>query len=256
MTFFRQSRPSSKPFARIVRSYRKALAKSTAGIGLLYRLMVERERQLAARTLLTSPLHVYLVFTGVGHYPGQANQRRVALSLSRLPSHLPPAHFPPSRDSLSTLVDGNEPEGSFYLTYYCESNVKATMANVTQHDNVVSLNDTSARVGDTLRINRLAGSAGGLVTEWDYYTVEVVNGSRVALTSDVSAKTGYYYAEFGDFYSGPGMAFGVSTNCRQADPDFTNNPLDHDVSATVLQDELQGLAQVNSSAGCLEVCVR
>ncbi|CAN0431966.1 unnamed protein product, partial [Hapterophycus canaliculatus] len=62
-------------------------------------------------------------------------------------------------------------------------------------------------------------------------------------------------AEYGNFYSGPGMDYGVSTNCLQADPDFTNNPLDHDVSASDLQDELQGLAQVNSSAGCLEVGV-
>lgn len=127
------------------------------------------------------------------------------------------------------------------------------MANVTQSSNVVLLNDTAARVGDTLRINTLSDSTGALLSDWEYSTIQAVNGSLVSLASPISARTGYYFAQYGDFYSGPGMDFGVSTNCRQADPDFTNNPLDHDASASGLQDELQGLAQVNSSAGCLEV---
>lgn len=150
------------------------------------------------------------------------------------------------------MVDGNEPEGSFYLTYYCESSVNATTANITQYSNVILLNDT-ATVGDTLRINTIEGAEGGLLTDWEYVTIEAVNGSTVTVSSTISAATGSYYAEYGNFYSGPDQDYGVSTNCLQADPDFTNNPLDHDVSASDLQDELQGLAQVNSSAGCLEV---
>lgn len=152
-------------------------------------------------------------------------------------------------------MDGNEPEGSFYLTYHCESSVNSTTLMATEFSDVVVFNDTygSPVVGDTLRINTLAGSTGGIVTDWEYYTVEGVNGLSVTVDSAVSVDSGFYYAEYGDFYSGPDMDFGVSTNCLQADPDFTNNPLDHDVSASDLQDELQGLAQVNSSAGCLEV---
>lgn len=157
--------------------------------------------------------------------------------------------------SLTTLVDGNEPEGSFYLTYFCESSVNATMANVTQYSDVLVLNDTSAaaKAGDTLRINSIAGSTAGIATDWEYYTIETVNGGEITVDVSVSIATGYYYAEYGSFYSGPDMDYGVSTSCLQADPDFTNNPLDHDVSASDLQDELQGLAQVNSSSGCLEV---
>lgn len=153
-------------------------------------------------------------------------------------------------------MDGNEPEGSFYLTYFCESSVNATMANVIQYENVLVFNDTSgtAKAGDTLRINTITGSTDGIVTNWDYYTIEAVDGGDITVESAVTAATGYYYAEYGSFYSGPDMDYGVSPNCLQADPDFTNNPLDHDVSASDLQDELQGLAQVNSSAGCLEVC--
>lgn len=109
------------------------------------------------------------------------------------------------------------------------------------------------QVGDTLRINTIGGAEGGLLTNWEYVTIEAVNGTEVTVSSTISAATAVYYAEYGDFYSGPGEDYGVSANCLQADPDFTNNPLDHDVSASDLQDELQGLAQVNSSAGCLEV---
>lgn len=109
------------------------------------------------------------------------------------------------------------------------------------------------QVGDTLRINTIGGAEGGLLTDWEYVTIEAANGSEMTASSTISAATGVYYAEYGDFYSGPEEDYGVSTNCLQADPDFTNNPLDHDVSSSDLQDELQGLAQVNSSAGCLEV---
>lgn len=104
-----------------------------------------------------------------------------------------------------------------------------------------------------MRINTIEGSTGGISTDWEYYTIESVDGTEITVDSAVSAATGYYYAEYGIFYSGPGKDNGVSENCLQADPDFTNNPLDHDGSASDLQDELQGLAQVNSSAGCLEV---
>lgn len=124
---------------------------------------------------------------------------------------------------------------------------------MTEGSAALLLNKTSAQAGDTIRINKLADSSSGVLTDWEYFSIESVNGSQVTVTSVIWLSTGSYYAEYGDFYSGPGMDFGVSTNCRQADPDFTNNPLDHDVSASKLQDELQGLAQVNSSAGCLEV---
>lgn len=152
-------------------------------------------------------------------------------------------------------MDGNEPEGSFYLTYHCESNVNATMANATQYSDLVVLYDASGspEAGDTLRINKIEGSTGGVATDWEYYTIESVDGETVTLEASISIATGTYYVEYGDFYSGPDSDYGVSTNCLQADPDFTNNPLDHDVSASDLQDELQGLAQVNSSTGCLEV---
>lgn len=151
-------------------------------------------------------------------------------------------------------MEGNEPEGSFYLTYHCEASVNSTTANATQGSDVLALyNSTHVVVGDILRINTLAGSTDGLLTDWEYLTIESVNGSQVTVDTAVSAATGAYYAEYGTFYSGPEMEFGVSTNCRQADPDFTNNPLDHDASSSALQDELQGLAQVNSSTGCLEV---
>lgn len=154
------------------------------------------------------------------------------------------------------MANGNEPEGSFYLTYHCESSVNSTMANVTQYSDVLVFNDTgSVEVGDTLRVNTIVGSTGGITTDWAYFTVSAVSGTQVTVdtAADVDFADGYYYAEYGNFYSGPDMEHGVSTNCLQADPDFTNNPLDHDVSASDLQDELQGLAQVNSSAGCLEV---
>lgn len=161
-----------------------------------------------------------------------------------------------STDSITTLSDGNEPEGSFYLTYHCESSVNSTMVNVTQYSDILEFNDTgSVEVGDTLRVNTVEGSTGGITADWAYFTVSDINGTDVTVdtAADVDFADGYYYAEYGNFYSGPGLEYGVSTNCLQADPDFTNNPLDHDVSASDLQDELQGLAQVNSSAGCLEV---
>lgn len=131
----------------------------------------------------------------------------------------------------------------------------STTASVVQSSDVVLLNVSTGTptVGDTLRINTIEGAQGGLLTDWEYLTAAAVAGSQVTVTPTVSAATGSYYAEYGNFYSGPGMDYGVSTNCFQADPDFTNNPLDHDVSALDLQNELQGLAQVNSSAGCLEV---
>lgn len=53
------------------------------------------------------------------------------------------------RISLTTLVDGNEPEGSFYLTYYCEASVNATTANVTQNSNVLQLNETAKVIPST-----------------------------------------------------------------------------------------------------------
>lgn len=129
------------------------------------------------------------------------------------------------------------------------------MVNVTQHSDVVILNDTpgTAVVGDTIRINAVEGF-NKIATSWNYYIIKSVDGVIITLERAVTMASGYYYAEYGNFYSGPGTDYGVSTNCFQADPDFTNNPLDHDVSASVLKDELQGLAQVNSSAGCLEVC--
>lgn len=131
------------------------------------------------------------------------------------------------------------------------------MVTVTQFSDLVVFDDSgSVAVGDTLRVNSIQGSTEGIATDWEYFTVTAVNGTpnTVTIATDVAFADGYYYAEYGNFYSGPGMDHGVSTNCLQADPDFTNNPLDHDVSASDLQDELQGLAQVNSSAGCLEVC--
>lgn len=130
------------------------------------------------------------------------------------------------------------------------------MVNVTQYSDVLVFNNTgSVEIGDTLRVNTVEGSTGGITTDWAYFTVSDINGIQVTVdtAADVDFADGYYYAEYGNFYSGPGLEHGVSTNCLQADPDFTNNPLDHDVSASDLQDELQGLAQVNSSAGCLEV---
>ena len=131
------------------------------------------------------------------------------------------------------------------------------MAKVTQYSNTLVLNSTSgtAMVGDTIRINTIEGSTNRAATDWEYYTIKSVNGGDITVQTAVTAATGYYYAEYGNFYSGPDKEYGVSTNCLQADPDFTNNPLDHDVSASTLRDELQGLAQVNSSAGCLEVSV-
>lgn len=131
------------------------------------------------------------------------------------------------------------------------------MANVSQHSSVVVLNDTSetAKAGDTLRINTILASTGGVATDWQYFKIDYVYGAEITLDAAPSVSTGLYYAEYGTFYSGPDMDYGVSASCLQADPDFTNNPLDHDVSASGLQNELQGLAQVNSSAGCLEVQV-
>lgn len=158
--------------------------------------------------------------------------------------------------SITTLTEGNEPEGSFYLTYHCESSVNSTMVTVTQSGDLMLFAEIgSVEVGDTLRINTIEGSTGGIATDWEYFTVTAVDEtwSTVTTAAVVGFADGFYYAEYGNFYSGPGMDHGVSTNCLQADPDFTNNPLDHDVSASDLQDELQGLAQVNSSAGCLEV---
>ncbi|CAM9134269.1 unnamed protein product [Discosporangium mesarthrocarpum] len=156
--------------------------------------------------------------------------------------------------SLTSIIEGNEPEGSFYLTYFCEASVNSTYVNATSSSNVVLLNETVGEVqdGDTFRINTISGET-SLLTEWEYFTVESVSGNIVTLDSTFASPTGEYYAEYGVFFSGPGESYGVSTNCLQADPDFTNNPLDHDVSAASLQDELQGLAQLNSSAGCLEV---
>lgn len=157
------------------------------------------------------------------------------------------------------MADGNEPEGSFYLTYHCESIVNSTMANVTQYSDLMLFNHTGGvEVGDTLRVNTIEGSTGGIATDWEYFTITDVNGYDITVdvsNTAIDIADGYYYVEYGNFYSGPGMDHGVSANCFQADPDFTNNPLDHDVSASDLQDELQGLAQVNSSAGCLEVGV-
>lgn len=168
----------------------------------------------------------------------------------------PPPYTNNPTNSITTLANGNEPEGSFYLTYHCESSVNSTMVNVTQYSDILVFNDTgNVEVEDTLRVNMVEGSTGGITTDWAYFTVSAINGTQVTVdtAADVNFANGYYYAEYGNFYSGPGMQHGVSTNCLQADPDFTNNPLDHDVSASDLQDELQGLAQVNSSAGCLEV---
>lgn len=158
--------------------------------------------------------------------------------------------------SLTTLVEGNEPDGSFYLIYYCESSVEPAVATVDQHNDAVVLSNTlgTAVVGDIIRINTVEGSANKITANWRYYTIMAVDGVVITLERAVTMASGFYYAEYGNFFSGPGMDYGVSTNCLQADPDSTNNPLDHDVSASVLKDELQGLAQVNSSNGCLEVC--
>lgn len=159
--------------------------------------------------------------------------------------------------SLTTLVEGNEPEGSFYLVYYCESSVETALVTVDQHNNKMTLSDTlgTAVVGDTIRINSAEESIDKIAANWRYYTIKSVDGVNITVERTVAMASGDYYAEYGNFFSGPGMDYGVSTNCLQADPDITNNPLDHDVSGSILKDELQGLAQVNSSAGCLEVRV-
>lgn len=156
--------------------------------------------------------------------------------------------------SVTTSTEGNEPEGSFYLTYYCESSVTSDMVTVTQSGGVLKLDTSGAVVGDTIRAN-VPDINGDATSDWRYFTVSAVNGAD--LTVEVAAvdfaDNDYLYAEYGDFYSGPGMEYGVSDGCLQADPDFTNNPLDHDVDAADLQAELQGLAQVNSADGCLQV---
>lgn len=154
--------------------------------------------------------------------------------------------------SVTTVTEGNELDGSFYLTYSCEKRVTTATADVTLGNAVIELSVSTAVAGDTLRVNKITGLNG---TDWKYFMISEVNGSSVTVESaaDVDFAGSGYVAEFGDFYSGPGKEYGVSTGCLQADPDSTNNPLDHDVSALDLQDELQGLAQVNSAANCLQV---
>lgn len=158
--------------------------------------------------------------------------------------------------SITTQTEGNELDGSFYLTYYCESRVTSDMVTVTQDSLEIGLDSAnpSVEVGDTLRVNAIDGSTAGLTTDWKYFTVSEVAGTLITVASDSTVDfEGRYYAEYGDFYSGPGEEHGVSAACLVADPDFTNNPLAHNVDAEDLQNELQGLAQVNSADGCLEV---
>lgn len=155
----------------------------------------------------------------------------------------------------ATETNGNELDGSFYLTYHCESSVTSATVTVNQSNNLLLVLDTTGVVvaGDTLRVD-IAGLTGLTTTSWRYFTISgVSSGTQVTVENAVDFADGVYPAEFGDFYSGPGMEYGVSTGCMQADPDTTNTPLAHDVSALDLQDALQGLAQVNSSSGCLQV---
>lgn len=154
------------------------------------------------------------------------------------------------------VVNGNEPDGSFYLKYKCESSVTGVLVTVLNGDADIVLATAGAVVGDTLRVNTIVGSVDDSTTNWRYFKVSAVSDTTtvtVENAADVDFADGSYYAEYGDFYSGPGEEYGVSTGCLQADPDSTNNPLGHNVDALALQNELQGLAQVNSAADCLKV---
>lgn len=158
--------------------------------------------------------------------------------------------------SVSTLTEGNELDGSFYLTYHCEKAVTSVRVTVAENDLVFELAAAGVvEVGDTIRVDTNSEASGDdVTTSWRYFTVSAVDGTFVTVESDATVDfEGDYDAEYGDFFSGPGEEHGVSTACLTADPDFTNNPLAHNVDASDLQNELQGLAQVNSADGCLEV---
>lgn len=117
----------------------------------------------------------------------------------------------------------------------------------------IELDTSAAVVGDTLRINTVTDGSG--TTAWRYFVISAVDSNTVTVENvdDVNFDGTGLEAEFGDFYSGPGEDYGVSEGCLQADPDSTNNPLAHNVEPLDLQNELQGLPQVNSAADCLKV---
>ena len=170
-------------------------------------------------------------------------------------SKLAVAHSITHSDTTATppARDGNELSGSFYLTYSCESTVTSTTADVTNGNANIVLG-TAAVAGDTLRVNTNTGSADGS-TAWRYFMISSISGTTATVenVADVDFDGANLEAEFGDFYSGPGMDYGVSTGCLQADPDSTNNPLAHNVDPADLQNELQGLPQVDDTSDCLTV---
>ena len=133
----------------------------------------------------------------------------------------------------STTTEGNEPSGSFYLSYKCESRLtdEGFSAAATVGSNQVVLTK-AAVVGQTLRLK--TGTSlwsyfkvveEGTVTSTPTYTVKLDRDFTAAMGA-----TGSYVADVGVFYSNATDPYGVSQGCYAADPDTTLR-MDHDISA-------------------------
>ena len=155
---------------------------------------------------------------------------------------------------MSTTTEGNEPDGSFYLTYECESRLteKGFSATGTTGSTTVVLGKP-ATVGQTLRLKK-AGDATAL---WSYFkvTAEVATGAGPSYTITVDhavtalmGGTTTYTADVGVFFSDANDKYGVSAGCYAADP-ATTLRMDHDISADGLREKLENLAQIPSGGG-------
>jgi len=163
--------------------------------------------------------------------------------------------------SVSTLVEGNQPAGSFYLTYHCESRTVPVSVVAVAGSNTATLryNATNITVGDVLRVNvgtyqpRLGAQSGGAT--YAYYGVtDVAHNSNndgqleVTLDKKFADASATYEGDAGKFYSNASDVYGVSEACYGADPETTLR-IDHNASADYLKEKLEALSTIPSGGG-------
>jgi hypothetical protein len=161
--------------------------------------------------------------------------------------------------AVTTLVGGNQPAGSFYLTYHCESRTVPVSVEATQGSKtaVFRHNATNVTVGDVVRVNvgtsqpRLGAQGGG--ASYAYYAVAAVRiaaDGTVTVTLDkaFADASSTYEGDAGKFYSNATDTYGVSEACYGADPETTLR-IDHNASADYLREKLEALSTIPSGGG-------
>ena len=138
---------------------------------------------------------------------------------------------------VDTLVQGNQPAGSFYLTYHCESRVEPVQLFASQGSPVVTLSNLTGNVsaGQVLRINTgshqpyLGPQSGGASYEYFQVTAAAMGKAgdfKATLTLDrpFADAGGQFQGDVGVFYSNASDPYGLSSLLPPPAPLFSTTP--------------------------------